>query len=70
MRIRVEKDKCCGAGHCVLQAPSVFDQDDDGVVVLLRDNPTGDEAGQALEAAEMCPTWAIRVVTDHQDATV
>ncbi|MGN0120061.1 MAG: ferredoxin, partial [Streptomyces albidoflavus] len=39
MRVTVDSEQCVGAGQCVLNAPEVFDQDDDGVVVLLRAEP-------------------------------
>lgn len=36
MLIHIDQEKCCGAGHCVLAAPEVFDQrDEDGIVILL-----------------------------------
>ncbi|KEQ51976.1 putative ferredoxin [Sphingobium chlorophenolicum] len=45
-------------------APGVFDQDDDGVVLLLRDTvDDGDEATAAAvkSAANVCPAAAIRL---------
>ncbi|QKZ16151.1 ferredoxin [Streptomyces chartreusis] len=40
MKLTVEPDRCCGSGQCVVLALDVFDQDDDGIVVLLEDEPT------------------------------
>jgi len=51
---------CIGAGMCVLTAPDVFDQDDEGLVVLLTAEPA-DPA--ALAAVPLCPSGALRVVT-------
>ncbi|TWV53857.1 ferredoxin [Streptomyces misionensis] len=63
MRIEVDEDLCCGAGSCVLAAPTVFDQNDDDGTVLLLDPAPGAELGAAVrEAAARCPTAAIRVV--------
>lgn len=61
MKISVDRDRCCAAGTCVTLAPDVFDQgDDDGIVVLLRENP-GDEWHDAVRTAEqVCPASAIR----------
>ncbi|AMK20326.1 ferredoxin [Sphingobium baderi LL03] len=45
-------------------APGVFDQDDDGVVLLLRDTvDDGDEASVAAvrSSANVCPAAAIRL---------
>lgn len=64
LEIRVDKDRCCGAGHCVLIAPRVFDQDQrDGTVILLDANPSRELEPLVREAAAVCPTKAI-VVTD------
>lgn len=61
MKISVDRDRCCAAGTCVTLAPDVFDQgDDDGIVVLLREDP-GDELHDAVrKAEEVCPASAIR----------
>ncbi|MGD9946704.1 MAG: ferredoxin [Burkholderiaceae bacterium] len=65
MRITIDEDKCCGAGQCVLLAPQVFDQrQDDGVVILLNEAPTGEQAVQAKTAARHCPAQAI--IIDEQ----
>jgi len=60
-RIHVDQHKCVGAGQCVLSAPDLFDQDDDGIVVLLDANPGDDRHAAALKAARLCPAVAIRV---------
>ena len=40
MKVTVDQDKCVSSGMCVMNAAEVFDQrDDDGVVVLLVDEP-------------------------------
>jgi ferredoxin len=38
-KVRIVERKCIGAGQCVLSAPAVFDQDDDGIVVLRDATP-------------------------------
>lgn len=63
-RVRVEADACVGAGTCVLTAPDVFDQDDDGVVVLLTDRVGPDRRGAVRDAVARCPARAIRVQGD------
>jgi ferredoxin len=46
----------------VLHASEVFDQrDDDGVVVLLKENPSADQADEVRQAAEYCPALAIHI---------
>ncbi|GAB3553589.1 ferredoxin [Actinopolyspora lacussalsi] len=62
MKIAVDEEKCCGAGQCVLLAPEVFDQrDDDGVVILLDEQPPENLYGPVREAADVCPAAAIGV---------
>lgn len=60
MKIQVDEDKCVAGGQCVLAAPELFDQrDDDGIVILLKDEPSPDEVEGAREAAQICPAAAI-----------
>lgn len=59
MKLAIETDKCCGAGQCVLAAPNVFDQDDDGIAFLLDVEPDASERAGVEEAIVSCPTGAI-----------
>lgn len=59
MRVRVDENKCCGAGQCVLVAPKVFDQRDDGIVMLLDEAPPEALHAAVREAASVCPAAAI-----------
>jgi ferredoxin len=61
MRVRVDENKCCGAGQCVLVAPQVFDQRDDGIVRLLNEAPPKELHAAVREAADVCPGAAIMV---------
>jgi ferredoxin len=62
MKVAVDQDKCVSSGQCVLNASDVFDQrDDDGVVVLLNDNPPQARANDARKAAAACPALAIHI---------
>jgi len=63
MRVDVDADRCVAAGQCVLVAPAVFDQDDDGIVVLLDPSPAQQEADAVAESARLCPAAAITVTT-------
>jgi ferredoxin len=62
MKVSVETDRCVAAGHCVLAAAEVFEQnEDDGVVVLLDAEP-GPEHHEAIrQAAILCPAAAIHL---------
>ena len=62
MKVSVEADKCVAAGHCVLAAPEVFDQnEDDGVVQLLDEEPGPEHQDAVRQAALLCPAAAIRL---------
>ena len=55
---------CISAGNCVMVADAVFDQDDDGIVVVLVDEVPEAEEEHAREAVKLCPSQALRVATD------
>jgi ferredoxin len=62
MKVTIDKDKCCGAGTCVLVAPEVFDQgEDDGIVILLDAQPSEQLHASVREAASVCPAAAIQL---------
>ncbi len=62
MKVIVDSDKCIASGQCVMTAPDVFDQrDEDGIVLLLNDNPSADLADDVHQAAAVCPAAAITV---------
>ncbi|MFF8916405.1 ferredoxin [Streptomyces sp. NPDC015032] len=62
MRVEVDQPKCVASGQCVLLAPDVFDQDDDGIVELLTDTPDPTHHDDVRESAAVCPAAAIRLV--------
>ncbi|MFJ6698149.1 ferredoxin [Streptomyces sp. NPDC091272] len=60
--VTADRERCLGAGMCVLTAPAVFDQDtEDGLVLVLRPRlPLADtEMAAVQEAAALCPAKAI-----------
>ena len=60
-KVRVDVDKCIGAGQCVLRAPRIFDQRDDGIVILLDAAPPPELRAAAHKAADLCPSQAITI---------
>jgi ferredoxin len=61
MRIAADIERCIGAGSCVLSAPEVFDQDDEGRVLLLLERP-GDELRRSVQdAVTVCPAAALEL---------
>jgi ferredoxin len=61
LRISADRDVCISAGNCVMAASAIFDQDDDGIVVVLVDEVPKDEVDRAREAVKLCPSQALRV---------
>lgn len=62
MKVTVDQPKCVSAGNCVANAPEVFDQDeDDGTVILLDENPPATLAGAVRDAVAACPASVISV---------
>ncbi|MCU1679835.1 MAG: hypothetical protein JWQ81_574 [Amycolatopsis sp.] len=60
MKVLIDQEKCVGSGQCVLASPDVFDQrDEDGIVILLTDNPSVELHEEVREAARICPALAI-----------
>ncbi|MGK5546210.1 ferredoxin [Streptomyces sp. URMC 127] len=61
LRVSIDSDVCIGAGQCVLTAPSVFDQDDDGFGLVRPGREDGGGDPLVKEAARACPVQAITV---------
>ena len=64
MRIKADTGACVGSGQCVLTEPTVFDQDDDGLVALLTDHPDDQTATQARHAVTLCPSRALSILQE------
>ena len=57
--IEVDRERCVGSGSCEALAPDVFEVDDEGVLVVHRSEPAGDELGDVEDAVQACPTRAL-----------
>ena len=62
MKVHADRDVCIQAGNCVMVADSLFDQDDDGIVVVLVDEIPAEEQDKAREAVRLCPSQALTIV--------
>lgn len=62
MKIIADTAVCIGAGQCALVAGELFDQDDDGIVLVLNDEPAENQKASARRAASLCPSRAITIV--------
>jgi ferredoxin len=62
VRVVVDKGKCLGNALCVAAAPEVFDVDDEeGLVVLLQEDPGPELADRVARAVKSCPTSALSI---------
>ncbi len=59
MRVQVDAERCIGAGQCVLIAPEVFDQSDEGTVTVLTQSPDESILGVVREAVRACPSRSV-----------
>jgi len=59
MRVTIDRSKCVGSGNCMMTAPEVFEQDDDGIVVLLNATPAEGQEALVRQAVELCPARVI-----------
>ena len=64
MRLVIDRDRCIGAGQCVLTDPEMFDQDeDDGRVVFLAER--SEEVTPTISrAVGFCPSGALTLADD------
>ncbi|MCX5054250.1 MULTISPECIES: ferredoxin [unclassified Streptomyces] len=61
MHITADRERCVGAAQCVLAAPAVFDQDEEGLVAPLTVDPTGADGPAVRQAVHLCPSSALRI---------
>jgi ferredoxin len=64
MKVEADREVCIQSGNCVMVADALFDQDDDGIVVVLVDDVPGGEEDRAREAVRMCPSQALKMAED------
>lgn len=61
MRVTVDQDICIASGACVLACPEVFQQDEDGLVVLVQSEPASELDEAVREAMAACPAAVIEI---------
>jgi ferredoxin len=62
MRVIVDENSCVASGQCVLTADAVFDQQEDGTVLLLDPDPPPELYDEVRLAEALCPSQAITVI--------
>ena len=66
MRIKIVPERCISSGHCVMTAPNLFGQTDEGVVRLRVLHPAPADEPLARKDARACPVAAIQVEEDRE----
>jgi ferredoxin len=61
VKISVDVDNCIASGACVLECPEVFDQDDEGLVMLRVEDPEAQSHDAVRSAAAACPAAVILI---------
>jgi ferredoxin len=61
-RLTADVELCQGYGNCTTTAPDVYDVDDDGTVVLLKQIIDDADRSRVKEATRSCPVSALRVL--------
>jgi ferredoxin len=61
VKVIVDFTKCTGLGICESMAPDFFEVNDDGKLVLLKEDITDGELESIEEAVAGCPTEALRI---------
>jgi ferredoxin len=61
MKLTADHEDCIASGNCVMISDALFDQDDDGIVVLLAEDVPQDKEGLAREAVKTCPASVLHL---------
>ena len=61
MKVVADRDICIGAGMCVMTTDAVFDQDDEGIVVVLTEQIPADDEMRVRNAVGLYPSGALSI---------
>ena len=67
MRLTVDRNVCLRSGQCSYLHPELFKEGDDGFPIVLVEHPEGEQLAGAEDAAELCPSGAIRLLADDEE---
>lgn len=63
MGIKIDMERCIGAGQCQLTAPHVFGDDEEGFSTLLPGAESHASEASVRDAADACPVRAITLTS-------
>ncbi|GAB2855616.1 ferredoxin [Actinocorallia aurea] len=61
MLVEADRESCISAGRCMAANGAVFDQDEEGIVVVLAPAPAAEHRESVRKAAYLCPAGAIKL---------
>lgn len=61
MKIVVDRDKCMNSGMCTQAAPKIFDMDEDGILIVLKEEIPEEEQLAVEDAVACCPLSALHL---------
>jgi ferredoxin len=64
--IVVNRDWCMGTGQCIVYAPGTFTHDDEAKAIVI--DPQGDSLEAIQIAIEGCPTGALSLIEEDEEA--
>jgi ferredoxin len=63
--VKADAGLCQGHANCIVEAGEVFDLDEDGLVVLLKERIGEDQREDVERAVASCPEKALSLVEDE-----
>jgi ferredoxin len=60
-RIELDSSRCSGIGICESLAPTFFEVQDDGSLVMLKQAASGDDIASVMAAVDGCPAEALKL---------
>jgi len=64
VKVLADRNVCIGAGMCVMTDEAVFDQDEEGIVLLRCGSVPDGHQQRVREAVNLCPSGALSLVED------
>ncbi|WP_081636986.1 ferredoxin [Rhodococcus aetherivorans] len=68
MKVVLDRSKCTGLGICESVASSFFEVDDNGDLLVHKEDVGEDELASVEDAVNSCPTEALRIVRASDSA--
>lgn len=63
--VKADAGLCQGYANCIMDAGEIFDLDDEGLVVVLKEQISEAERAQVEQAILNCPVSALSIVEDE-----